>query len=161
MKILIANYLDKQHAKDIGYLLNSYAKDTMGGGEELSSNIIDNISLRLSQLPNSFTIICYVDNTPAGVMNCFENFSTFRCKPLINIHDIFVAKEFRGMGIAQKMLKKLEDEAKLRECCKITLEVLEGNEIAQNLYKKFGFGGYELDPKIGKALFWEKVIDNI
>jgi hypothetical protein len=38
----------------------------------------------------------------------------------------------------------------------VTLEVLEGNQIAKNAYIKFGFAGYELDPKMGKALFWEK-----
>ena len=43
-----------------------------------------------------------------------------------------------------------------KNCCKITLEVLEGNTIAKNAYKKFGFMGYELDPKMGKAMLWEK-----
>ncbi len=43
-------------------------------------------------------------------------------------------------------------------CCKITLEVFEGNSIAQNSYQKFGFEGFELNPKMGKALFWQKNI---
>jgi len=41
-------------------------------------------------------------------------------------------------------------------CCKITLEVLEGNHVARAAYSAFGFKGYELDPKMGKALFLEK-----
>jgi ribosomal protein S18 acetylase RimI-like enzyme len=41
-------------------------------------------------------------------------------------------------------------------CCKLTLEVLEGNHIAQAAYKSFGFNGYELNPQTGRALFWEK-----
>jgi len=102
------------------------------------------------------SIICYVDDKPAGLINSFEAFSTFKCQPLINIHDIVVVKEFRGLGISQLMLTKAEEKAKSKGCCKITLEVLEGNEIARNSYMKFGFEGYELDPKMGKALFWQK-----
>jgi hypothetical protein len=39
-----------------------------------------------------------------------------------------------------------------------SLEVFEGNETAKNSYQKFGFDGYELDPKVGKALFWQKAL---
>ena len=156
IKILIADYLNSQHAKDISYLLNCYAKDPMGGGQELPLDIQDSLALRLSEIPHSFSVICYVDDNPAGLITCFENFSTFKCKPLINIHDIVVEERFRKLGISQKMLSAVEKEAQKRQCCKITLEVLEGNNTAQHAYKKFGFGGYELDPKMGKALFWEK-----
>ncbi|WP_267313813.1 hypothetical protein [Limnobaculum xujianqingii] len=30
------------------------------------------------------------------------------------------------------------------------------NEIAKGSYRKFGFSGYELDPQMGKAVFWQK-----
>jgi ribosomal protein S18 acetylase RimI-like enzyme len=56
------------------------------------------------------------------------------------------------------MMEKVESVAKERGACKVTLEVLEGNKVAQNSYAKFGFSGYELDPEMGKAIFWEKVI---
>jgi hypothetical protein len=28
--------------------------------------------------------------------------------------------------------------------------------LAQSTYEKFGFGGYELDPEMGGAMFWQK-----
>jgi hypothetical protein len=28
--------------------------------------------------------------------------------------------------------------------------------VAQTAYKASGFAGYELDPKMGKAMFWQK-----
>jgi hypothetical protein len=34
--------------------------------------------------------------------------------------------------------------------------VLEGNTIAMAAYRSLGFEGYQLDPALGKALFWEK-----
>ncbi|QFU21961.1 GNAT family N-acetyltransferase [Shewanella eurypsychrophilus] len=158
MEVLIADYLDEQHGRDIGYLLNHYAEDPMGGGEPLADYVKQNLAQELSKVPHAFSVICYVEGKPAGLINCFEAFSTFKCKPLINIHDIVVVNEFRGLGISQSMLAKVEERAKEKGCCKITLEVLEGNEIARNSYIKFGFDGYELDPNMGKALFWQKVI---
>ncbi len=156
VNVIVADYLNSQQAQDIGYLLNCYAEDPMGGGAPLSENIKTNLANELSKLPHAFSVICYVDDKPVGLINCFEAFSTFKCKPLINIHDIVVVGEFRGLGICQKMLATVENVAKEKGCCKITLEVLEGNEVARNSYLKFGFDGYELDPEMGKAMFWQK-----
>lgn len=55
------------------------------------------------------------------------------------------------------MLNAVEDFTKQRGCIKLTLEVLEGNQAAQENYLKYDFSGYELEPKMGKALFWEKL----
>jgi len=155
-EVLVVNYLNDRHAKDMAYLLNMYAKDPMGGGVALSDHVQENLAIELSKLPHAFSVICYVDDKPAGLINCFEGFSTFKCKPLVNIHDIVVVGGFRGLGISQLMLSEVERQAKEKGCCKMTLEVLEGNKIAQQSYIKFGFEGYELDPEMGKALFWQK-----
>jgi len=58
------------------------------------------------------------------------------------------------------LLTKVEERAREKGCCKITLEVLEGNQVAQNAYKKLGYEDFELDPAMGKALFWQKLIEN-
>ena len=154
--IVRADYLDKQHAGDIGYLLNCYAVDPMGGGTPLPQEVQQNLARELAQLPHAFSLLCYVDRRPAGLVNCFEAFSTFRCKPLINIHDIAVLAEFRGLGLSQLMLTEVEKIAREKGCCKLTLEVLEGNTAAKKAYEKFGFHGYELDPALGNAMFWQK-----
>lgn len=137
-------------------LLENYALDPMGGATALNPSVRDNLATELAKLPHAFSVICYVDDKPAGLINCFEAFSTFKCKPLINIHDVVVSAKYRGLGISQKMLQHVENIAIQKGCCKVTLEVLEGNHIAKNAYVKFGFVGYELNPHIGKALFWEK-----
>ena len=54
------------------------------------------------------------------------------------------------------MLTQVEDIARQRGCCKLTLEVLEGNKAAQRSYRGFGFEGYQLVPEMGRAMFWEK-----
>ncbi|WP_339721363.1 GNAT family N-acetyltransferase [uncultured Paraglaciecola sp.] len=154
--VFILNYQDTQHAQDMLFLLENYALDPMGGANALIQTVKENLAIELSKLPHAFSVICYVDGQPAGLANCFEAFSTFKCQPLINIHDLVVLSEFRGLGVSQKILQHIEHIAEQKGCCKVTLEVLEGNHIAKNAYLKFGFSGYELDPQMGKALFWEK-----
>ncbi|MGI1679308.1 MAG: GNAT family N-acetyltransferase [Cellvibrionaceae bacterium] len=156
--LIQADYHNQQHADDIGYLMNCYARDPMGGNAALPKEIIDNIAKELGKRDYAYTVLCYVDDKPAGLINCFEAFSTFACKPLVNIHDVIVVKEFRGQQISIKMLSKAEEIAKERGCCKMTMEVLQGNEVAKSAYQKFGFGAFELDPTVGKAMFWQKSI---
>ncbi|MEH6549733.1 MAG: GNAT family N-acetyltransferase [Pseudomonadales bacterium] len=154
--VVLANYGSEQHERDIIYLLNCYALDPMGGGEPLSSHVQANLVKELSKISHAFSILCYVDEKPAGLINCFEGFSSFLCKPLINVHDVVVLESFRGQGLCPLMLAKVEEIALHRGCSKITLEVLEGNSAAKKSYSSFGFAGYSLDPEFGQALFWQK-----
>ena len=156
--VVMADYSDAQHGIDIIHLLDCYAKDPMGGGKSLPVFVKENLVAELVKIPYAFSLICYVNNEPAGLINCFEGFSSFSCKPLINIHDVVVLSEFRGLGLSQIMLEKVDNIAKDKGCCKVTLEVLEGNKAAKSAYLKHGFAGYELDPNMGKALFWQKTI---
>ena len=155
---LLVDYRNPQQAEDLIQLLNEYACDPMGGGEALPSDIKSSLVDALISRPQMFSIICYVNKQPAGLVNCIEGFSTFKCKPLINIHDFSISKAFRKRGLSRIMLEKVEEIARSRQCCKITLEVLEGNTRAQSVYQRHGFAGYSLDPAQGHALFWEKTL---
>ena len=158
LSIVKADYANPEHSEHLVTLLNEYATDEMGGTKPLSAEVQANLVTELSRIPHAFSLLAYVDGEPAGLANCFMGFSTFKCKPLINIHDIMVSKAFRGRNVSQRLLAQIEVIAKAQGCCKITLEVLEGNKVAQGAYVKFGFAGYELDPATGKALFWEKAL---
>jgi len=158
IELISVDYKNEEQAKDLVTLLNGYALDPMGGGEALSAYVQENLVSTMAKRGDTFTILAYVDGEPAGIVNFIEGFSTFKCKPLMNIHDVGVLTQFRGLGLSQKMFAEVEKIAKARGCCKLTLEVLEGNIVAQNAYKKLGFSGYELDPNMGKAVFWEKKI---
>lgn len=144
------------HADAVIFLLNEYAKDEMGGGVELSPKVKQNLIPALRDRSGCHVVLVFVDGKPAGLANCFEGFSTFAGRPLLNIHDFAVVPEFRGRGISKKIMQKVEEIARHLNCCKITLEVLEGNKLAQAAYQACGFAGYELDPKMGRAMFWQK-----
>ena len=154
--IIQADLSSAQHAAAIITLLDSYASGTAGGGKPLADYTRQNLIRCLRERQDTLAILAYDAETPVGLVIAFEGFSTFLCKPLLNIHDVIVLEKYRGRGIAQKMFSKVEDIARQRGCCKLTLEVLSNNAPAQSAYRKAGFKSYELDPAMGQALFWEK-----
>jgi ribosomal protein S18 acetylase RimI-like enzyme len=154
--IQIADLNNPAHASAVVYLLNEYAKDDMGGGEPLSTYTQANLVKEMAKRPTIHVVLAFVDGKPAGLINCIEGFSTFACKPLLNIHDVVVLAEFRGRGISSLLLKKAQAIAESLGCCKLTLEVLQGNKLAQAAYIANGFAGYQLDPEMGGAMFWQK-----
>jgi GNAT superfamily N-acetyltransferase len=149
------------HADAMIQLMDEYALDPMGGGEGLSDYVKANLSAELAKRKAAHVILAFVDAEPAGLVVCLEGFSTFACKPLLNIHDVIVTLLHRGRGLSKLLLQKAEQIAFDLGCCKLTLEVLEGNHLAQSAYKACGFSGYELNPQMGKALFWEKKLAEV
>ncbi|TAG24949.1 MAG: GNAT family N-acetyltransferase [Burkholderiales bacterium] len=138
-------------------LLDHYARDPMGGSTPIASKALSRLCDDLAQRPFAFSFIAYsTDGTAAGLVNCFEGYSTFKAAPLINIHDIVVQSDWRGQGVAQLLMQAVESEARIRKACKITLEVLTGNHTAMKSYERFGFAPYALDPKVGTATFMQK-----
>ena len=156
--VVQADYSNPVHAQALRDVLNHYANDPMGGGEALSPQVLEQLPAELAKRPHAFSVLAFVDGEAAGLVNCFEGFSTFAGKPLVNVHDVSVSGAFRGLGLSQKMLLKVEEIARERGCCKITLEVLEGNPVAQGSYRKFGFSEGQLDPAYGRMLFWNKYL---
>jgi ribosomal protein S18 acetylase RimI-like enzyme len=156
IEIIEANLSLADHAADLVRLLNEYAQHPMGGGEALSQYVLDNLAKELHQRDRTHVVFAKVDGIAAGLLICIEGFSTFACRPLLNIHDVMVSQAYRGQGLSTKLLLKAEEIALRSDCCKITLEVLEGNKIAQSAYRSAGFSDYQLDPTHGRALFWQK-----
>ncbi len=111
INIIRADYQNTQHGRDLLTLLNAYAMDPMGGGEPLADNVQKNLVATLAKRSDVFTILCYVDDEPAGIINCVKGFSTFKCKPLINIHDCGVLEKYRGLGLSGILFGEVEKVA--------------------------------------------------
>lgn len=155
---VIADYRDEKQARDILALMDEYARDPFGGGEPMSDYCRDHLLARLAEIPGAFSVLAYRGDEPLGLVNCFMGFSTFVCKPLVNVHDVVVSREARGAGVCGEMLDLVAREAKNRGCCKLTLEVLEKNRNAQIAYRKCGFRPYALDEELGQAEFWQRYL---
>lgn len=155
-EILQADLQNPVHTQALLGLLDHYARDPMGGGEALSDDVREHLVDRLRQRSDVCIVLAFADGRAVGLVNCFEGFSTFQARPLMNIHDVVVHDDYRGRGLSGLMLEKVEQLARQRQCCKLTLEVLQGNRAAQAAYSKVGFRPYQLDPSMGQAMFWEK-----
>lgn len=156
--IIEPDRLTEAQAHDLLTLLNEYAVELGGQEKALSDYTRSHLIHEIEARETVHTVMAYVDGTAAGLVISIESFSTFASRPLLNIHDVVVTPSFRGRGISKMMLAKVEEKARALGCCKMTLEVLEHNRIAKNLYRSFGFVSYELDPSYGKAEVFEKIL---
>lgn len=162
IRICRADYANPRHAEALVRMLDAYARDPMGGGEGLTDFAKDHVVRELAQLPDAFSVLAFDgagDATPVGLVNCFQGFSTFACKPLVNVHDLAVSSGYRGQHIGERMLAFVEVLAREMGACKLTLEVLSGNASAMRLYARTGFAAYELDPSAGQASLMQKWLD--
>ena len=154
--VVRADCANPVHAAALVSLLDAYASDPAGGGEGLSDFAKENLVRELAARPQAYSVLAFDGAQPVGLVNCIEGFSTFACKPLVNVHDVAVLASHRGRGIAEQMLVLAEAIAVERGAVKMTLEVLSGNHGAVRLYERIGYAGYQLDPAMGKANFMQK-----
>ena len=150
------DYRQATDAQALVMLLDAYARDPMGGGEDLADEVKARLCSDLAQRPDAASFIAWLDAQPVGLVNCIEGYSTFKARPLMNIHDIAVLPGHRGQGVGQALLAAAQAHALERGCCKLTLEVLTGNAVALRSYERFGFAPYVLDPDAGQASFMQK-----
>ncbi len=156
ISFIFCDYLNRYHCEKLLELIDNYMIDPMGTGKPLSHE--EHLKL-ISGLKNhtfSFVLFIVVENNIVGLATCFINFSTFKAKYYLNIHDLIVLNEYRGKGLGRKLLEKCIDISRERGYCKITLEVRDDNKNAQVLYKSLGFK--DSDPVMH---FWTKSISTV
>ncbi|MFW5656776.1 MAG: GNAT family N-acetyltransferase [Bacteroidota bacterium] len=151
INVFICNFNNPEHTKAIPRLMNAYIADKMGGSTPHNEKEQQLLLKGLSEHPTAITFLATVNGEYAGMSNCFVNFGTFAVKQFINIHDVIVLDEYRGLGVGKKIMDAIVDEARKMDCAKITLEVRSDNPVAQGLYKRYGFD--ECRPPMH---FWEK-----
>ena len=81
----------------------------------------------------SFYLCCKLDSEIVGFAGITIVLDT------AELNNIVIRKDKRGNGYSTLLLKELIKIAKYHNCTKFNLEVASNNEIAINLYKKFGF----------------------
>lgn len=151
VEIVPCNFLIPEHRTKLVELTSAYLRDEMGGGEDMSAYVKENLASVLATHPTCMVLFAKHRNEFVGITTCFVNISTFKAKPYFNVHDIAVLKEFRGKGVGRKLLEKVIETAKERGYCKVTLEVREDNTNAMKLYTNLGFK--ETNPNM---FFWVK-----
>ena len=151
MQLIKVDLNNEKHCSTVLQLLSDYMLDEMGIGEAMPSGLGPKIIEGLKKHSAYLGFLVQYDNHFVGMANCNLVFSTWKAKPLINIHDFVVSPRFRNQGVGLFLLNAISDYAKENGFCRINLEVRNDNYKAQNLYKKAGFS--ECEPP---NYFWEK-----
>lgn len=155
VEILEANLDRADHQAAIVMLTDAYARDPMGNGAPLPEDVRRALIPGLREHGGTIVFLAFAGDEPIGIANCFRGFSTFAGRPLLNIHDVIVLPRYRGHGIARRIFDAIEHKARALGCCKLTLEVSEGNHAARRLYERVGFGRGECGEG-GALLFYVK-----
>lgn len=146
VKVSLAN---DAHLKAVVGLLNEYMKDEMGIGRSMSGQLAKELMEGLPRHSSYLGFLVQKGNTFVALANCNLNYSTWKAKFVLNIHDFIVHPDHRNEGIGKFLLQELQNYSLANSFCKITLEVREDNLKAQKLYNNIGFKGS--DPAM---LFW-------
>ena len=156
MKIVRTDLNDPLHRSALCEQLDAYARSETGLGEPLPAENLQALPDQLAACPTYIGLLAWHDHRAVGLLNAFWSISSFKAKPLINIHDLAVDSGFQGKGAGSAMVRELTSIARQMGCCKLTLEVLEGNTGASALYQRLGFEFYRLDPAYGDARFMQR-----
>jgi diamine N-acetyltransferase len=106
--------------------------------------------------PGNFFFFAEIDGTPAGYLQFMEDYNSF---PLmkkwkaLELKRIYVLSEYKGKGIAQKLMDVILDHARENKYEVVWLGVWEHNMRAQKFYEKYGFvnSGHTHDFPIGNT----------
>jgi GNAT superfamily N-acetyltransferase len=112
IEILEANLNIVSHQAALVRLMDEYACDPMGGGKGLSDYAKANLAAELARRSTAHVLLAMVGAEAAGLVVCIEGFSTFACRPLLNIHDVIVSQVYRGQGLSKLLLQKARAESR-------------------------------------------------
>jgi len=152
--IIRADLSDPRHGDDVLAMLDHYASHPMGQGKPLDEEVRARLIPGLREHPTTLALLAYDGEEPVGIALCFRGFSSFKGRPLLNIHDFAVHEAARGRGVGRRLMEAVFDVARELNCCRVTLEVAVANEAAQRLYRKCGFEPG--DPESTAQWFWTK-----
>lgn len=153
MSTLIADFANPAHAHAIVELIDMYSRDEFGSSSELAADVRQRLIPGLIAA-HAVCVLASAEEEFVGVALCLPGFSSFRAKPLLNIHDIAVKPGYRGRGVGRALLAAVEEEARRRGCCKITLEVRADNVPAQEVYRRVGY--QSTSPE---TFFWSRPLE--
>jgi ribosomal protein S18 acetylase RimI-like enzyme len=161
VEIVEADLSSERGVASVVDLIDAYARDPMGGGAALPEDVRARLGpdLRAHAARGVATVLLALRGGEAvGIAVCFIGYSTFRARPLLNLHDLAVRPGARGEGVGRVLLAAVAAKAHSLGCCKVTLEVREDNSAARRLYERTGF----LDTGPGgsrtRTLFLERAV---
>lgn len=124
----------KKHIKVLRSSADRYAKELEHATGWLKTHCR---SIAVEQISNAMPFrirACFHKNRIIGTL-----FYKFTPQNGVILLDLFVAKLYRGKGVATALLKSVEDFAKECDAGSLTLHVFSHNQKARSLYSRLGF----------------------
>lgn len=147
------DFRNPEHHNALTYLLNHYMEDPMGNHPPLNQHQQLQLTDDLKKHPTAEVLFVLLNNEIVGMTVSFINYSTFKLKPYLYIHDVIITHKYRGKGFGKALISELIRISEERNYCKITLEVREDNPAAQKVYKDAGF-----EECVPRMYFWTRNI---
>ena len=157
MEIAELNLAEPDGVNKFTQLLDAYCCTLNGGGVALSDEVRNRLFNVMPQYGNAIAFLSHHQNKPTGVVFGFYNLYVFSAQPYANVQFIFVLPEFQRRGIAKKLMLAFEARTRELGCCKVTLEVREGNEQAKALYSALEYRRGTFGPHNDALEFWERL----
>lgn len=137
MSEISIRFASVEDAEDIFSALVGIA-ETVKELHKLKSSVDDIRRFGFGETPAFEVLIAEIDGRFAGCCLYFPSFSTWIGRPGVYVQDFYVADEFRGKGIAERLLKRLASVTRKRGGCYIRLAVDTQNFRAQAFYARAG-----------------------
>lgn len=83
-------------------------------------------------------LVAHDDGRIIGYALFYPNFSSFRGERGLYLEDLFVAGEYRKMGIGERLIREVARIAAARGFVRIDFSVLKNNHAAQRFYRRLG-----------------------
>lgn len=112
--------------------------ETVGELHKVTSTPDDIRRFGFGANPAFETLIAEADGIFAGLCLYFPSFSTWQGRPGAYVQDLYVAENFRGLGVGEKLLRRLAAVTRKRGGCYIRLSVDTENFRAQAFYQRIG-----------------------
>ena len=94
VRVIPADLSLTAHREALVRLLNEYSAGPTGEGRPLRRQVSRGLADSLVRRPTSRVFFAVSNHRIVGLATCFDGFSTFRGKTLINIHDLIVERRF-------------------------------------------------------------------
>lgn len=92
-----------------------------------------------SDQPRIEILLAEINHTPLGLLILYHSYSSWRGKPALMIHDLFVAEAARGGGAGRALVKAAAQRAVEVGACRLDVNVLNWNQPARRFYESLGF----------------------
>lgn len=90
---------------------------------------------------HSFLFVAVLDDETIGFISgdLREGSPTFHPKTWASVDDVYVAPEYRSLGVGRALLDNVESWAREKGASGISLQVAAANERGRNFYERLGF----------------------